>query len=199
MIKTTDMLLEELWCYANPKSKLSRMVRNGEVFPIIKGLYETDRNTPAHLLAGSIYGPSYISFEYALSFYGMIPEAVYTVTCATFEKKKKKRYETTFGTFTYRDVPSKAFPLGIRIMKGGDYYYRIATPEKALCDKLYTVNPVANSAQMKTLLLDDLRIDEDELMKLDLGEIESMAGSYHSTNITKLCTTLRRLRNERSN
>ncbi|MCD7847299.1 MAG: hypothetical protein LUG49_04635 [Oscillospiraceae bacterium] len=199
MIKTTDMLLEELKSYANPKSKLSRMVKNGEVFPIVKGLYETDRNTPAHLLAGSIYGPSYISFEYALSFYGMIPEAVYTVTCATFEKKKKKRYETAFGTFTYRDIPSEAFPQGIRIMKDGDYYYRIATPEKALCDKLYTVKPVANSAQMKTLLLDDLRIDEDELGKLDLGEIERMAGSYHSTNITKLCTTLRRLRNERSN
>lgn len=69
MIKTTDMLLEELKSYANPKNKLSRMVRNGEVFPIVKGLYETDRNTPAHLLAGSIYGPSYISFEYALSFF----------------------------------------------------------------------------------------------------------------------------------
>ena len=193
MIKTTDMLLEELKDYANPKSKLSRMVRNGEVFPIVKGLYETDRNTPAHLLAGSIYGPSYISFEYALSFYGMIPEAVYTVTCATFEKKKKKRYETAFGTFTYCDVPSKAFPLGIRIMKDGDYYYRIATPEKALCDKLYTVKPVANSVQMKTLLFDDLRIDEDELIKLDLGEIERTAKHYHTTNIKKLCTVLKGL------
>ncbi|MCD7889817.1 MAG: hypothetical protein LUG23_07900 [Oscillospiraceae bacterium] len=193
MIKTTDMLLEELKSYANPKNKLSRMVRNGEVFPIVKGLYETDRNTPAHLLAGSIYGPSYISFEYALSFYGMISEAVYTVTCATFEKKKKKRYEKAFGSFSYRDIPSEAFPLGIRIMKDGDYYYRIATPEKALCDKLYTVKPVANSAQMKTLLFDDLRIDEDELMKLDLGEIERMAGSYHSTNVKKLCTVLKRL------
>lgn len=78
-------------------------------------------------------------------------------------------------------------------MKDGDYYYRIATPEKALCDKLYTVKPVANSAQMKTLLFDDLRIDEDELMKLDLGEIERMAGSYHSTNVKKLCTVLKRL------
>ena len=66
-----------------------------------RGLYETDRNAPAYLLAGSIYGPSYISFEYALSRYGLIPEAVYAVTCATFEKKKKKKYETPFGTFTY--------------------------------------------------------------------------------------------------
>ena len=97
MIKTTNMLLEELRDYANPKAKLSRMVKQGQCFPVTRGVYETDRNVPAYLLAGSIYGPSYISFEYALSYYGMIPEAVYTVTCATFEKKKKKKYETIFG------------------------------------------------------------------------------------------------------
>ena len=109
MIKTTAMLLEELREYGSPKSKLARMAERGECFPITRGLYETDRNAPAYLLAGSIYGPSYISFEYALSRYGLIPEAVYAVTCATFEKKKKKKYETPFGTFTYRDVPSEAF------------------------------------------------------------------------------------------
>ena len=88
MIKTTAMLLEELREYGSPKSKLARMAERGECFPITRGLYETDRNAPAYLLAGSIYGPSYISFEYALSRYGLIPEAVYAVTCATFEKKK---------------------------------------------------------------------------------------------------------------
>ena len=84
------MILEELRDYANPADKLSHMVKRGEYFPIVRGLYETDRTVPGYLLAGSIYGPSYISFEYALSYYGLIPEAVYTVTCATFEKKKKK-------------------------------------------------------------------------------------------------------------
>lgn len=130
MIKTTAMLLEELKGYGSPKSKLARMAERGECFPITRGLYETDRNAPAYLLAGSIYGPSYISFEYALSRYGLIPEAVYAVTCATFEKKKKKKYETPFGTFTYRDVPSEAFPLGLRLVQEGDYFYRIAEPEK---------------------------------------------------------------------
>ncbi len=79
-----------------------------------------------------------------LAYYGLIPEAVYTVTCATFEKKKKKKYETSFGTFTYRDVPPEAFPLGIRLIQEGDYFYRIAEPEKALCDQLYTISPVPN-------------------------------------------------------
>jgi hypothetical protein len=193
MIKTTAMFLDELREYGSPKSKLSRMVKRSECFPITRGLYETDPNVPAHLLAGSIYGPSYISFEYALSCYGLIPEAVYTVTCATFEKKKKKKYETAFGTFTYRDVPSEAFPLGIRLVQEGDYFYRIAEPEKALCDQLYTMPPVPNTQELLRLLTDDLRVEEAELRKLDASKVCGYSDAFHATNIKKLCSLLRRI------
>lgn len=193
MIKTTGMLLEELSSYANPKDKLSRMVRQGECFKIKKGLYETERNVPGHLLAGSIYGPSYISFEYALTYYAMIPEAVYTITCATFEKKKKKKYETMFGTFTYRDVPSEAFPLELRLVKEGDYFYRIAEPEKALCDKLYIMPPVQNMKVLIELLAQDLRIEETALLKLNADKIKMLSEYYHATNIKKLASLIRRI------
>ena len=179
MIKTTAMLLEELREYGSPKSKLARMAERGECFPITRGLYETDRNAPAYLLAGSIYG--------------LIPEAVYAVTCATFEKKKKKKYETPFGTFTYRDVPSEAFPLGIRLVQEGDYFYRIAEPEKALCDQLYTMPPVPNTQELFRLLTEDLRIEESEIGKLDGNKVCEYSGAYHSTNVKKLCSLLRRL------
>lgn len=193
MIKTTAMLLEELKEYASPANKLARMVANGDFVQIVKGIYETDRTVPGYLLAGSIYGPSYISFEYALSYHGLIPEAVYTITCATFEKKKKKKYETPFGTFTYRDIPAAAFPLGLEVVREGEYYYRIATPEKALCDKLYTMSPVANSTELHSLLVEDLRIEESELRKLDRDIIASYGEKYHTTNIKKLGTLLRRM------
>ncbi len=193
MIKTTSMLLEELKEYGSPKSKLARMAERGECFPITRGLYETDPNVPGYLLAGSIYGPSYISFEYALGYYGMIPEAVYAVTCATFEKKKKKKYETDFGTFTYRDVPSEAFPLGIRLIQEGDYFYRIAEPEKALCDQLYTMPPVPNTKELLRLLTEDLRIEEAELKKLDANNVCEYREAYRTTNIKKLCSLLRRI------
>lgn len=192
MIKTTAMLIEELNGYANPKTRLSRMVRFGMYTQIVRGLYETDKNVSPHLLAGSIYGPSYISFEYALSYYGLIPETVYTVTCAAFEKKKKKKYETPFGTFTYRDVPADAFPFGLSLRREGDYFYRIATPEKALCDKLYTVEPVGNRKELLYLLTEDLRIEEAELKKLDLSEIRKFSDKYHATNVKKLCSLLGR-------
>lgn len=194
MIKTTNMILEELQDYANPKAKLSRMVKQGEYFRIARGLYETDRNVPGHLLAGSIYGPSYISFEYALGYYGMIPEAVYTITSATFEKKKKKKYETVFGTFTYRDVPSDAFPLEIRLVQEGEYFYRIAEPEKALCDTLYIMPPAKNTTELASLLFDDLRIDDSELLKMDTEKIRFLSDRYRVTNMIKLATLLRRIK-----
>lgn len=192
MIVTTNMLLDELSNYANPKMKLARMVQQGKVFQIVKGLYETDKAVPGHLLAGSIYGPSYISFEYALGYHGLIPEAVYTVTNATFEKKKRKKYETPFGTFTYRDVPSEAFPLELELIQEGNYFYRIAGPEKALCDKLYTMKPVANMSELSNLLFDDLRIDEEAFRKLDAQKVEMLDEKYHCTNVKKLASLLRR-------
>lgn len=193
MIKTTSMLLDELKEYASPKTKLARMVKNGECFPITRGLYETDPDTPGYLLAGSIYGPSYISFEYALGYYGMIPEAVYTVTCATFDKKKKKKYATSFGTFTYRDVPPKAFPLGIRLLREGDYFYRIAEPEKALCDQLYTLSPVPNTKAILRILTEDLRIEKTELKKMNSDRVGGYVEAYRTTNIQKLYSLLRRI------
>ena len=100
MIITNDIFKEKIANYANKNTKLSREVKAGKIFKIINGLYETNPNTPGYLLAGSIYGPSYISFEYALAFYGLIPERVSTITSATFNKKKKKKYNTSFGVYT---------------------------------------------------------------------------------------------------
>ena len=91
MLITNKVLKENMQNYSNKDTKLSREVKAGKIFKIINGLYETNPNTPGYLLAGSIYGPSYISFEYALSYYGLIPERVSTITCATFNKKKEEK------------------------------------------------------------------------------------------------------------
>ena len=65
MIITTAMLLDELHDYRYPANKLARMVAQGKIFPVVRGLYTTDDTIPGHLLAASIYGPSYLSFAYA--------------------------------------------------------------------------------------------------------------------------------------
>ena len=192
MIITTDIVKARLSDYANKNNKISRDIRDGKLHKIINGLYETDINTPGYLLAGSIYGPSYISFEYALSYYGLIPERVHVITCATYGKKKKKKFNTSFGIFTYRDVPALAYPEEIILKEENGYTYQIASKEKALCDKLYTLKPLKNYKKLEDMLFIDLRIDKDEFDALDVEKIECLSILYHSTNIQLLAKYMRR-------
>lgn len=192
MIITTAQLLEQFGEYANPANKIAYMVKKGELFPVSHGVYETEKSTPGHLLAGSVYGPSYLSFDFALSYYGLIPETAYAFTSATFGKRKRKIYKTMFGTFLYRDIPKEAYPFEIHIKKEGEYSYLIASPEKALCDKLYTLSPLANMTELKQLLFDDLRVDGQEFDKLNRETLIGLAEKYHCTNLKLLSKLLRR-------
>lgn len=197
MIKTIDILKEELREYSNPVAKVKRMIDDGTLVPIIRGLYETDTSVPGYLLAAAIYGPSYLSFEFALSFYALIPEAVYNFTCATFEKKKTKQYTTHFGVFTYRDVPSIAYPADIMLKEQNGYAYFIASPEKAICDMLYKTSPLKNLTGLKEYLFNDLRISTEDFMKLDLSKLYELCALYKTQNHRLLERFIRKeLRNE---
>ena len=192
MIFTTQMLVEQYRHYTNPKAKIGRLVHEEKLYPLTRGLYETDPNAPGYCLAGAIFGPSYLSFDYALSVYGLIPEAVYAFTSATFDKKKVREQENRFGRFTYRDVPSEVYPFGIVIREENGYVYQMATPEKALCDKLYTMPPVTSQKEIERMLFEDLRIDRTEFDKLDVREILQIGERYHSNNLKYLMKYLRR-------
>ena len=196
MIITNDMAKYKLNNYSNKNNKISREIKKGKLFKIITGLYETDPNTPGYLLASSIYGPSYISFDFALSYYGLIPERVSTITCATFNKKKRKQYNTKFGVFTYKDVPSSVYPEEILLKQENNYSYQIATKEKALCDKLYSLKPLKNLSNLETMLFNDLRIDIEEFKKINIKKIEKLSNLYHSTNVALLLKYLWRNQNE---
>lgn len=151
---------------------------------MVKGIYETNPNAYAPQLAQFIYGPSYISFDYVLYLHGLIPEAIYnTVTCATYNKRKIKTYSNKFGTYIYRDVPKSVFSLGVIVINNGEYSYQLATPEKALCDKLYTITPARTVKDLEKILFEDLRIDEEKFSELNKQDILKLAPYYHSTNL----------------
>lgn len=192
MILTTSMLTEQLHKYSDPAGKILRMKKDGIIFRLTRGLYETDRNVQGHCLAGAIFGPSYLSFDYALSVYGLIPEAVYAFTSATFSKKKAKECDNIFGHFSYQDVPSEAYPLGIVIKEENGYIYQIAAPEKALCDKLYIMPPVTSQRDIEKMLFDDLRIDTTEFDRLNFDDILQIGDKYHCNNLKYLMKYLRR-------
>ena len=188
MLVSFDALAQQFAGYTDVKGKIRREVQGGRLVQVARGLYETDAHADGKYLAGAIYGPSYLSFDYALSVHALIPEAVYgTYTSATFRKGKTKRYENAFGTFLYRDVPAAVYPLGMEIkVEGGGSSYQIASPEKALCDKLYSLSPVYSVRALKELLFDDLRIDEAAFFALHKDDILQLAPLYRATNLKLL-------------
>lgn len=192
MIVTTQQLMERYSNFSDQKGKIFREIKSGKLFPLVKGIYETDPNVQGSKLAQFIYGPSYLSFDYVLFCHGLIPEIVRnTYTCATFRKRKIKTYSNHFGTFIYRDVPEEVFYLEVLVYVEGNYSFQVAKIEKALCDKLYILPPVRSIKDLRTMLFDDLRIDEDEFNKLDKNIILKLAPLYHSTNLNLLAKLIK--------
>ncbi len=183
---------------SNINAKISYMVKQGSLIRLKKGLYTfselyQDSSVDIISIANRLYTPSYVSFDYALSYYGLIPERVYEVTSATLHAKKV--FETPLGRFSYRPIPMEVYALGVDWLydesDGGKF---IATPEKALCDKIRGDRGVGrlNQEKIREYLVYDLRIDWEVLVKLDIGLIEEIAKRYKSYNLKSLSSLLKK-------
>ena len=173
--------------YSNIYQKIHNECEKGVLVKIKRGLYTDDLYDDKEVIANICYGPSYISFEYALSYYGVIPEFVSTFTSATFGKKNNKIYRMKDATFDYKSVPDEVFPMGVFIMKNSKgISYKFASKEKALCDLLYSKYPVRSIKDLKMLLFEDMRIDEDEFLKMDAEFMKEIAPLYHSNSLNVL-------------
>lgn len=192
MILTTSILLDRYKEFGDPYGKIRRLIKNKDLFLLSKGLYTDNSNILGLYVANAIYGPSYVSFDTALSYWGMIPEAVYSVTSATTQKLKKKKYNNFIGQFTYRDVPLKAYPFGIKIIEENGYRFMIASREKALCDKLYELPVIKTQKELDFMLFNDMRLDYDSFFNLSVKDIDFLATKYHSSNVLLLAKFLRR-------
>lgn len=192
MIVTTAILMNKYSEYSNKLDKIKRDVDNGLLFRITRGIYETNPNANPCFLASSILSPSYLSFEFALSYYGLIPERVYAITSASLGIRKNKTFINYYGRFTFSDIPSCAFPDGLRYISEGEYFTRIASKEKAICDSLYKWRTVHSVHELKELLFVDKRIDEDEFSSCDFVELLRIASLYKRTNLELLAKLIRR-------
>ena len=192
MIITTSMLRKEYANYSNPLDKIKRDTANGNIFRLTRGVYETNRNTDPCLLASSILSPSYLSFEWALSYYGLIPERVVAITSASFKNRKNKTFYNVFGRFEYSDIPENVFPYGLTYLERGDYIVKIATKEKAICDSLSKWRVVRSVKDLKILLFEDKRIYEDEFATCDFTLLVELASLYKKTNLDLLIKLIRK-------
>lgn len=186
MIYTTETLREALSEFKNPNDKIHRMIREKKLFSIIRGLYTTDPDISGKCLACFIYGPSYLSFDYALAQYRLIDKIPSGYQSATYGKRRTKSYHIPFGTFTYRDIPADAYPLSVREEIVGNSLYCIASPAKALCDRLYTLPPAKDEAELEAWIFKIIGIDRRQFCSLNLDEILDIGDKYQSKNANLL-------------
>lgn len=182
MLYTYKELLAKYSNYKNPKCKIARQVSKGEITQIIRGLYETNPMVSIFWIANDVCRPSYLSFETALFFHGLIPESTPVMTSATHGKNKHKLFETRLGVFFYRDVPVRAYSRGLITIRFEDYSIKIASKEKTITDMLYIRNSVKTIDELKELLFSDLRIDEDKFESLNKAKLISLCKLYNKNN-----------------
>lgn len=192
MIVTTAMLKKKYSDYANPLDKIRREANRGTIIRLNRGIYETDPEVSPWLLASSILSPSYLSFDFALSYYGLIPEKVVCITSASLQMNKNLTYTNPFARYEYSDIPASAFSEGIGYIEEDGYTVKIAMKEKAICDSLYKWRAVHSVRKLKELLFVDKRIDEDEFRTCDFILMERLAGLYHRRNHELLIKLIRK-------
>lgn len=164
------------------RRRLNEWQDKGYLKKVIKGYYIfSDLPIDEKVLfeiANRIYAPSYVSFEMALAYYGMIPESVYGITSAS--TRKTMRFKTPMGEYSYRAIRPKLY-FGFDYLSVCGNYCKIASPEKALLDYVYfhdELNSVDDFAQM--------RINKEVfLKKVDCQKLESYAVVYGQKSLNK--------------
>ncbi len=184
-------LLSLLGHYKKPREAILRMVKNNELIRLKNGFYLINEkieghNLPYEQIANLLYGPSYVSLEWALSFYGMIPERVHTVTSMTTGRNKE--YHTSVGNFVYHRLSSDRYSIGVTQKKAVDFVggFLMASPEKALADLVFVTCKSLNRDQLKQELLESKRIDRESILQLDKKLLMEIANAYQSKSVRNL-------------
>jgi hypothetical protein len=188
---TNDFLNEIFKNYKYSKDKIKNLVKSNDLIKIVKGLYipgeDYKKLYSKEVLAGIIYGPSAISLTYALSYYDLIPEKVETITSISF--KKNKIFKTPIGFFSYKYIPQQKYPVGLRYEQTELGNFFIAGPEKAICDLAYFEKIISTEAALE-YLIDDLRIYESSLLKLDIELLLEIKKIYRKESVTNIVNAI---------
>jgi hypothetical protein len=184
--------------YSQPNDKIHYLIKDGILQQIKRGLYIagpriTSSKPDPFLLANHLLGPSYVSLESALSYHGLIPEKVFEITSVTI--KAKRRFSTPLGVYSYTRLSLPYYSYGIRSVEVDRHHrFLIASPEKALFDKIITTAGIEFRSKTSTLsyLENDLRIDIGMLKTLDIAGMESwIPTSPKKDSLSMLIKTIR--------
>lgn len=162
-------------------NKVSALEKKGDIIRLKQGLYVPNpdlsgKQLSLFVIGNNLYGPSYISLQSALRYYGLIPERVYTICSMTM--KRSQMFYNDLARFEYVHVDKDVFPIGVRVETLDDgTAFLIATPEKALCDLISNISHL-NLRYKKEILIwleEDIRFDMDELFNFDTSILREYA------------------------
>ncbi len=171
--------------YARPNDKISKLIAKHQLVSLKRGLYliADSQQTTLELIANHLHGPSYVSRHWALSYYGLLTERVSVVTSMCLDRSRQ--VETARGGFHYQAIPASYYSVGIDSIAQDKIAFMIATPEKALADLLVSTRKlrIQSSSAMMSYLEDDLRLDHDDLIKLDAACFYKFAQQGYKSNM----------------
>lgn len=161
---------------------LKNWVKKGSVLMLRRGFYclasAAKKETEMIAFSTKLYAPSYVSMESALSFYGIIPEAVFTATSVT--TRKTKRFKTPVGNFQYRKIKKQAFG-GFETRSEKGISFNLALPEKAVVDFLYLNRNILDGSREEFL---GYRFNED--FSFDAGRLIYFAEVFGNKKVLLL-------------
>ncbi len=137
----------------------TRLVKEGVIERVIRGWYVLASNRPSDFeLANVLYGPSYVSLDSALNFYGILVQSPQEIISATTGLARK--IEAGGKHFSYVHLDQKYYS---DYQKSGGFL--IASPEKALVDAMFFV----------ALGRGSLSVEELNLQSVDKKKVKEIA------------------------
>lgn len=169
----------------NILEQIAFWIKRGYLTKVKRGLYvlTNGRNEiDPMVLAAKIYRPSYLSMEFALNYYGIIPDIPGTYTSVT--SRKTIFYSNDFGEYSYQKVKKDFFAGYVRKEING-VTFNLATPEKAILDFIYL-------NKNKIVATDDywreFRLDEEFVF--NKREIKQYLKLINNNKVNKLVDSL---------
>ena len=178
--------------YTNPRDYIARLVKKGVLIRLKNGVFLIrekikNKRIPFGQVANFLYGPSYVSLEWALSEYGLIPERVVNPTSMT--TGKSKTITTEIAGFSYYSLDINRYDFGVEERQDGDWPggFLIASKEKALLDYIFV--------KWKSFTdLDDFleasRMEKDALLAMDKAKMQEFSARYNHSAIDRFVGAL---------
>jgi hypothetical protein len=184
-------VMDCLKSYKNPRVKLHHLLKIGGLIRVKKGIYIFGTHFArgaysVEVLANMIYGPSYVSLEWACQYHRLIPERVTVITSVTTQRKKQ--FQTPIGLFTYDHLALGAYSNGVKLVTLSERQHAlIACKEKALIDLLIVRRGSFSSYKhFKETLFEDLRVEEEDVASFNPELLQAIYTARPHSAITYL-------------